>query len=67
MSVNEMAMQTVWQHHFPEPCGGGGALWDKLAHRGRTSLHILHILCDFLYTFYHKMDTKDGFEEKCLK
>jgi hypothetical protein len=32
MSVNEMAMQNDWRHHFPEP--GGGGFWDKLAHRG---------------------------------
>ncbi len=24
MSVNKMALQNVWQHHFPEPWGGGG-------------------------------------------
>jgi hypothetical protein len=24
MSLNENALQNVWQHHFPEPCGGGG-------------------------------------------
>jgi hypothetical protein len=35
MSVNEMATQNVWQHHFLEPCGGGrGALRGKLANRG---------------------------------
>jgi hypothetical protein len=22
--VNETATKNVWQHHFPEPCGGGG-------------------------------------------
>jgi hypothetical protein len=30
MSVNKRATQNVWQHHFPEPCGGKGLLWDKL-------------------------------------
>jgi hypothetical protein len=34
LPVNEMAMQNVRQHHFPEPCGRRGALWEKLAHRG---------------------------------
>jgi hypothetical protein len=29
MSVNEMATQNVWQHHFPEPCGERVVLWDK--------------------------------------
>ncbi len=24
-------MQNVWQHHFPEPGGGGGAMWDKFS------------------------------------
>jgi hypothetical protein len=31
MSVNQMAMQSIQQHHFPEPWGRGGGLWDKLA------------------------------------
>jgi hypothetical protein len=26
-----------------------------------------HILRLFIYTFHHKKDTKDGFQEKCLK
>jgi hypothetical protein len=30
MSVNKTAAQNVRQHHFPEPCGGKGLLWDKL-------------------------------------
>jgi hypothetical protein len=24
LPVNETETQNVWQHHFPEPCGGGG-------------------------------------------
>jgi hypothetical protein len=33
MSVNEMATQSIWQHHYPECCGGTGALWDKLTNK----------------------------------
>ncbi len=44
MSVNKAAMQNVWQHHFPEPCGGRGALRDILAHRASGNSNTLWIL-----------------------
>jgi hypothetical protein len=74
MSVNETATQNVWQHHFPEPWGRGGNV-DKLAHRGIGNRKMIdsslppvtHIWVTLLNSFYHKMDTKGGFEEKCLK
>ncbi len=41
MSVKEMTKQNIWQDHFPEPCGGGRALWDKLAHTGSRNSNAL--------------------------
>jgi hypothetical protein len=29
MSANQMATQNVWQHHFPQPCGGMAELWEN--------------------------------------
>jgi hypothetical protein len=43
MSVNEMVMQKVWQHHFPEPCGGGGLLWTNWP----TEVVAIATLCEF--------------------
>ncbi len=43
MSVNETATQNVWQHHFPEPGGGGGWLWDKLANREVEKQHFMNL------------------------
>ncbi len=48
---------------------------DKLAHRGIGNRKMIdsslppvtHIWVTLLNSFYHKMDTKGGFEEKCLK
>ncbi len=33
--------QNIWQHHFVEPCGGGGALWNKLTLRVSGNSHTL--------------------------
>jgi hypothetical protein len=34
-SVNETAMQNVWQHRFLQPGeGGGGGMWDTFSCRG---------------------------------
>jgi hypothetical protein len=51
MSVNKTATQNVWQHHFPEPGGRRGVMWEKLAHRGSGSntvnfMKIMDSSCD---------------------
>jgi hypothetical protein len=42
--MNQTALQNGWQHHFPEPWGGGEALWAKLAHRGSGNGHTFCLL-----------------------
>jgi hypothetical protein len=83
MYVNETAMQNVWQHHFPEPWGGGGC-----GTNWPTEVVEIAILFEFddndrfftascdpymghtlrlFYTFHRKNDTKDGFKEVRIK
>jgi hypothetical protein len=44
MSLNITAMQRVWQHHFPEPCGGGRGYCGK---NWPTEVVEIATLCEF--------------------
>jgi hypothetical protein len=79
-----MALQNVWEHNFPEPCGKGGCCGTNWP----TEVVEMTTVCGFdendrffttfcepymghtfrlFYTFHPKKDTKNVFEEKCLK
>ncbi len=45
MSVNKMATQNAWQHHFLEPCGGGGG--GRCGTNCPTEVVELATLCEF--------------------
>jgi hypothetical protein len=49
MSANELSMQNIWQHCFPEPCGGRG----RCGANWPTEVMEIATLCEF--------DENDGF------